>query len=33
MEIRAKGPLRPRTDQADPAHLPLFVAANEPKLL
>lgn len=32
-ELRAKAPLKPRTDQADAGHLPLFVAANEPTLL
>jgi hypothetical protein len=32
-EIRAKSPLRPRKDQEDHNHLPLFVAANEPTFL
>lgn len=30
---RHRSPLRPTRDQADAAHLPLFVAGNEPGLL
>lgn len=31
-ELRAGAPLRAKTEQQDAAHLPLFVAANEPRL-
>lgn len=33
IELRLSSPKRSTTDQADAAHLPLFIAANEPSLL
>lgn len=31
IDARIRSPKRSTTDQADAAHLPLFVAANEPR--
>jgi hypothetical protein len=33
MELRLRSRMSPRADQDDAAHLPLFVAANEPTFL
>lgn len=33
LELRAKAPKRAAAPQADAGHLPLFIAANEPRLI